>query len=54
MDEEITMKALLERIRGWRIQSKALKKEARDIQQRIKEAQIKLDVMLDDYFTGDK
>jgi len=48
MDEEVTIRAILQRIRGWKIQVKELNKESSTIQKRINEAQTTLEEMLDE------
>ncbi len=48
MNEEVILKAVLQRIRGWKIQIKELNKESSTIQKRINEAQTTLEEMLDD------
>lgn len=47
MDEEVSIMAILQRIRGWKIQIKELNKELSTIQKRINEAQTTLEEMLD-------
>lgn len=47
-DEDITIKAILHRIRGWKEQKKELQKEARALQMRINEARVEIDKMIDD------
>jgi len=49
MDEqEIPIRAILQRIRGWKSQIKELNKESSALQKRINESQITLEEMLDD------
>jgi len=47
-DEDITIKAILHRIRGWKVQKRELLKEAHALQKRINEAREELDNMIDD------
>lgn len=47
MSEE-TIKGILQRIKGWKIEMKELSRETSNIKKRINQAEIQLDEILDD------